>query len=156
MGIDQDFPMTGTQAKILVVGLVVMAVFGAALFGGAIPGLKPNYTEPSTILVEGEPYYFTSVSLTPPGLLSNHTLPQPYTFHNVTFELWVTNWGSLRGGLVHGNGTEANGTSYPFLLGESVSPPVNTTLFVSPDRLFGAYWPGGLLGGTSVLLMVHA
>ncbi len=155
MRIDQDFPTTGTQAKALIVGLVVMAAFGAALFGGAIPGLKPNYSEPSTLMLDGEPSYFTGVSLTFPAFLLNYSLPESYAFHNVTFTLWVSNWNSFAGGLVHGNGTEPNGTVYPFVLGESTTPPVNATFYLSPDRVFAVYWPGGLLGGNSVRLMVH-
>ncbi len=155
MRIDQDYPITGTQAKALIIGLVVMGAFGAALFGGAIPGLRPNYTQPTTLLLEGEPYYFTLVSLTFPAFLLNYSLPESFAFHNVTFVLWVSNWNSFSGGLVHGNGTEPNGTVYSFVLGESVNPPLNTTLFLSSDRLFAVYWPGGLLGGTSVRLMVR-
>jgi hypothetical protein len=156
MGIDRDFPMTGTQAKALIVGLLVMGAFGAALFGGAIPGLKPTYSEPKVVVVDGEPYDFTTVSLTTPTLPLDYTSPQSFALHNVTFALWVSNWFSLSGGLVHGNGTEANGTVYSFILGESTSPPVNATLFVSSDRGFAVYWPGGPLSGSSVTLMVHA
>ncbi|HEY1198941.1 MAG TPA: hypothetical protein VGG32_09520 [Thermoplasmata archaeon] len=155
MGMDQDFPITGTQVKVLLVGLLVMGAFGAALFGGTIPGLKPNYSQPNFLVVGGEPYYFTTLSLAMPNLFLNYTLPQSFTFHNVTFALWVSGWGLFSGGLVHGNGTEADGTVYAFVLGESTTPPVNTTLFLSPDRLFAVYWLGGLLGGTSVRLMVH-
>jgi len=153
---ERDFPMTGTQGKALVVGLLVMAAFGAALFGGAIPGLKPNYSEPNVVVISGEPYDFTTVSLTTPSLLLDHTSPQSFAFHNVTFELWVSHWYSLSGGLVYGNGTESSGTVYAFVLGESADPPVNTTLFVSPDHEFAAYWPGGPLSGSSVNLMVRA
>jgi len=156
MGMDQDFPMSRTQGKVLVVGLVVMVVIGFALFGGFLPGLKPNYTPPSTVLVEGEPYYYTTVWLNSPSVFSNSTAPQPFVFHNVTFELWVTNWDSPTGGLVHGNGTERNGSVASFVLGNSVSPPMSTSLFVSSDRGFAVYWSGGFLAGPSVRLMVHA
>jgi hypothetical protein len=155
MGMDQDFPISATQAKVLLVGLLVMGAFGAALFGGAIPGLKPNYSAPNYLVVDGEPYYYTAVALPTPSLFSNQTDPHSFAFHNVTFVLWVSNWNWFTGGLVHGNGTEANGTVYSFVLGESVAPPVNATLFLSPDRLFAVYWPGGQLGGSSVRLMVR-
>jgi hypothetical protein len=155
MGIDRDFPMTGTQAKALIVGLLAMGAFGAALFGGVIPGLKPNYAEPTVVEVNGESYYFTTVSLTAPGFFQNTTSPQSFAFHNVTFALWVSNWYSPLDRLVQGNGTESNGTVYSFVLGESATPPVNTTLYVSPDRWFAVYWPGGPLAGSSVELMVH-
>ena len=156
MVLERDFPITRTQAKVLVIGLFVMGAFGAALFGGAIPGLRPNYSAPSVIVVDGQPYYYTVVTVPTPGLFSNHSSPEAFAFHNITFHLWVTNWGSVTGGLVRGNGTETNGTVYSFVLGESVTPAVNATLFLSPDRLFGVYWSGGLLGGSAVRLMVHA
>ncbi len=155
MGMDRDFPITGTQAKVLLVGLVVMAAFGAALFGGAIPGLKPNYSAPNILVLDGGRYYFTTFFLTMPLFPVNHTSPESTSFHNVSFSLWLTNWYTLSGGIVHGNGTEPNGTVYSFALGDSFAPPVNTTLFVSPDNLFAVYWPGGLLGGPGARLMVH-
>lgn len=151
----QDFPMTRTQAKVLIVGLVVMGAFGIALFGGAIPGLKPNYSEPSTLTLNGEQYYYETVFLSTPLFPLNTSSPQPTIFHNVTFELWVSNWYGYMGGLVRGNGTETNGTTYAFVLGESSIPPVNTTLFISPDREFAVAWPGGILGGSGVRLMVQ-
>ena len=147
--------MTTAQAKALIVGLLVMGAFGASLFGGVIPGLRPNYTEPTVVEVNGTSYYFTTVSLTTPSVFQNSTSPQSFAFHNVTFALWVSNWYLLLDRLVQGNGTEANGTVYSFVLGESTTPPVNTTLFVSPDRWFAVYWPGGPLAGPSVELMVH-
>lgn len=148
--------MSRAQVKVLVVGLVAMGVFGAALFGGLIPGLKPNYTMPATISLNGEPYYYTTVPLSWPALLNNTTVPQVFLFHNVSFWLWITNWGSPTGALVHGNGTELNGTEFGFVLGESISPTVNTTLFISPDHVFAVSYRGGLLAGPWVQLMVHA
>lgn len=156
MGMDRDFPMTATQAKVLLVGLVVMGGFGIALFSGAIPGLKPNYAASNIVVLNGTRYDTTTVSLPSPFFPQNQTLPQSFPFHNVTFELWLTNWWKLSGGQVHGNGTEENGTVYSFVLGESTSPPADTRLFVSPDRAFAVYWEGGLLAGTGVELMVRA
>jgi hypothetical protein len=155
MSIDRDYPPSKTQVRVLLVGLVILMAIGAALFGGFIPGLKPNYAPPATITVDGEPYYYTSVPLELPAILSNHTSPQSYTFHNLSFHLWVTNWYELSGGLVHGNATERNGSVYAFVLGQSSSPPVNASLFVSPDRLFAVSWTGGLLGLPWVMLMVR-
>jgi len=155
MSMDRDFPISGTQAKALVVGLVVMAAFGAALFGGAIPGLKPNYTEPNKLVLNGEPYYFTTFFLKTPIYPLNHTSSQSTSFHNVSFSLWLTNWFTSSGGILHGNGTEPNGSVYAFVLGNSIAPLVNTTLFVSPDDLFAVYFQGGLLGGYWARLMVH-
>jgi hypothetical protein len=155
MGMDRDFPMTAAQAKVLIVGLVVMAAFGAALFGGFIPGLKPNYSAPNILVLNGERFYFTTVFPATPFFPGNSTLPQSFTFHNVSFALWVSNWYSPNGGLVHGNGTELNGTVYSFVLGFSTIPPLNATQFISPDRVFAVSWPGGILGGPGVRLMVH-
>jgi len=154
MGMDRDFPMTGVQAKALIVGLVVMAAFGAALFGGAIPGLKPNYSGEDVAVLDGQRYYFTIVTVGTAGPFLNYSLPQSFAFENVTFTLWLSNWDEFTGGLVHGNGSEPNGTVYSFLLGDS-SPATNGTLFVSPDREFGVYWPGGPFGGVWVHLYVR-
>lgn len=147
--------MTRTQTKVLVIGLVVMVVFGAALFGGLIPGLKPNYAGTDVTELNGVQYYFTVVYLLTPFYPANQTAPQPFVFHNVTFLLWVTNWFGFTGGLVRGNGTESNGTAYSFVLGESYNPRVNASLFISPDREFAVYWPTGVLGGPGVRLMVR-
>ena len=156
MSIDEDFPMSKNQVRVLVVGLVAMAVFGAALFGGVLPGLKPNYSAPSTVTVDGEPYYYTTVAMNQPSLFSNFTLPQTFSFHNLTFTLWLTDWGSSSGALLHGNGTEPNGTVSSFVLGDVPYPPSSATLYVSPDRAFAISWPGGPLGGVWVRLMVRA
>lgn len=148
--------MSRTQVRVLVVGLVVMGVFGGLLFGGVLPGLKPNYSEPSTVTIAGEAYYYTLVQVRSPNLFSNSTSPEQFLFHNVSFFLWVTNWDSFSGGLVHGNGTEPNGTVTSFVLGISANPPVDSQLFVAPDRFFAVSWPGGMFGGTTVHLMVRA
>ena len=131
MSLDRDYPMSRTQVRVLVAGLVAMAITGGLLFGGAIPGLKPNYAEPTTITVDGEAYHYTTVELQPPNLFTNSTPPQLFQFQNVSFYLWVTNWGSLTGGLVRGNGTEPNGTCSNFVLGQSTDPPVNSNLYIS-------------------------
>lgn len=147
--------MSRTQVRVLVVGLVVMAVVGGLLFGGAIPGLQPNYAEPATITIDGEAYHYTTVQLQWPSLFSNTTPPQLFRFQNVSFYLWLTDWDSITGGLLHGNGSEPNGTVSYFVLGQSATPPVHANLYVSPDRVFAVSWPGGLLAGPWVRLMVH-
>jgi hypothetical protein len=152
---DKDIPMTSAQAKALIVGLIIMGGFGAALFGGAIPGLKPNLSEPNVISLDGGSYFLTTFVLSGPLFPLNHTSPQTVAFHNVSFAFWLTNWYAFTGGVVHGNGTEANGTVYSFVLGESSVPPVNTTLYLSPDRAFAVSWPGGPLAGPWVQLMVR-
>ena len=155
MSLDTDYPMSRAQARALVVGLLIMAVFGGLLFGGALPGLKPNYSEPATVTIGGEAYYFTLVKLRSPALFSNSTSPQAFVFHNISFLLWVTNWDSFSGGLVRGNGTEPNGTVFSFVLGISPSLRVDADLYVAPDRAFAVAWSGGWFGGTSVRLMVR-
>lgn len=154
MVMDQDFPMTATQTKALLVGLVVMGGFGVALFGGAIPGLRPNYSAPNILVLHGERYYFTTVTLAFPLYPENHTQPASFTFHAVIFTVWLANWYSFNGGIVRGNGTEPNGTVYSFVLGTTTNPPVNSTFYLSPDRLF-AVEGGGPVGGVWVHLMVH-
>ena len=153
---DKDYPMTRTQVKVLIIGLVVLGGIGVALFGGAIPGIKPNFSQINVLIVDGVSYDFTLAYLSHASVASNSSSPEAFLFDNVTFQLWVSAWNQLTGGLVHGNGTEQNGTTYAFVLGQSSSPPVNTTLFISPDREFGAYWAGGPLGGPFVHLLVRA
>ncbi|HTT45637.1 MAG TPA: hypothetical protein VMH38_06440 [Thermoplasmata archaeon] len=156
MSIDQDYPMSPTQKRVLVIGLVVLGVCFAALFGGFVPGLKPNLTNPSTIVIDGESYYYSAVVLNLPLAFTNHTSPQAFLFHNVSFSLWVTNWGGPSGGLVRGNITEPNGTVSSFVLGEAVMASQNSTLYVTPDHLAAVYWGGGVFGGPRVWLMVLA
>ena len=155
MSLDRDYPMSRTQTRVLLVGLALMAVVGGLLFGGVIPGLKPNYAEPATITLDGEPYHYTTVKVRSPSLFSNTTSPQLFRFENVSFYLWVTNWDSVTGGLVRGNGTEPNGTVSSFVLGISSNPPVNADLYISPDHVFAVAWPGGLLAGPWVRLFVR-
>lgn len=153
MVLDHDVPMTPLERRILVVGLVVMAVFGIALFGGVIPGLRPNYSVSDVAILGGHSYFVGSTPLHVPTL-GNSTPPWNVSFHNVTFGLWLTNWNSLRGGEVHGNGTERNGTDYAFTLGEILPNGTRTELFLSPDRVFAVSWAGGWFGGPEVELWV--
>ena len=111
------------RTKLGAIAFVAMAVFGIVLFGGLIPGLHPNYAEPSTIEVDGQSYYWTDYSFPWPYPPANSTAPTPVAFHNVTFHVWVTNWYSPIGGVVRGNGTEPNGTSYAFRLGGEALQP---------------------------------
>jgi len=153
MVLDRDYPMTGRQARVLVVGLVVMSALGIALFGGLIPGVKPNFSAPATVSIDGHLYYAEPTLLHYP-LVGNATVPWNVTFHNVTFQLAMTDWSFLSGGIVRGTGTEANGTHYGFLLGilPNGSRP---TLYISPDGGFGAAWDGGWLAPVTVLLLVE-
>lgn len=146
--------MSRTQLRVLAVGIGAMAVVGIALFGGLIPGLRPNYSSPATTTLAGHQYYVDSSPLSIP-FLSNNTPPWNVTFHGVTFELRLTNWYSVTGGIVHGNGTEANGTRYAFTLGERLPNGSRPALFISPDSVFAAAWAGGWLGGFTIGLLVE-
>ncbi len=115
-------------------------VFGAALFSGSIPGLGGHFT--SNVKLDGHEYYSEQYELPFPQIGNNSTSPAPVLFHNVTFWVWVTGWSSPQGSYVHGNGTEANGTAYPFLLGGLASNVSRVTVYVSPDGRFATAWSG--------------
>jgi len=155
MGIDQDFPMTRTQVRVLVVGLLVMAVVGGVLFAGLLPGAKPTFAAPTIAVIDGESYYVEAVALSVPPLFQNSSAPQAFDFHNVTFELWVSNWYSFDAAEVHGNGTEPNGTVFSFALGPTATTSSSSTLYLSPDRLFGIEWAGAPVAWNSVKLLVR-
>ena len=115
--------------------------FGVALFSGSLPGLGMG-VGPSTATLNGRQYYSEVYSLPFPDLGNNSTPPASVLFHNVTFWTWQTGWGSPLGRFVHGNGTEANGSSYAFLLGGMLSDANRTYLYVSPDGEFAVSWGG--------------
>jgi hypothetical protein len=145
--------MTRLQARVLVIGLVVMIAIGIALFGGYIPGLKPNYSAPDIRLVDGHRYYALVTPLHYPGF-TNISAPWNVSFRNVTFELQCVNWYSSTGGIVVATGTESNGTHYAFVMGQTLPNGTRSTLYLSPDRVFGASYPGGWFGGIAITLLV--
>jgi hypothetical protein len=151
---DRDFPMNRREARILVVGLAVMAVLGILLFGGFLPGLHPTLTTSSFATIGGHQYFVESTPLHIPFAV-NSTSPWNVTFHNVTFELWLTNWYSVTGGVVHGIGIEPNGTAYSFTLGATLTNGSRPSLYLSPDLSFGVWWNGGILGGVYAQLLVE-
>jgi len=156
MGIEGDFPITRTQAQVLVIGLVVMMGLGFALFGGLIPGVSPRSNAPSNLVfVNGQAYATEALTLATPSVFQNSTLSQAFLFQNVTFSFWTSDWYSVDGAELHGNGTEGNGASYAFTLGPTGVPWGNSTSYFSPDHLFGVVWVGGPLVGNSVRVMVH-
>jgi hypothetical protein len=116
--------------------------FGAALFSGSIPGLGGHISPNAEI--DGKWYYSESYALPLPQLGNNSTVPVLVLFHNVTFWIWVSDYFSPYGTYVHGNGTELNGTSYPFVLGGLASNASRATVFVSPDAKFAVAWSGEL------------
>lgn len=153
MVFDRDYPMTSLQVRILLVGLAVMVAGGIVLFGGFIPGAKPNFSLSSIDSIDGHLYYAEPTPLHYP-ILGNSTSPWNVSFHNVSFQLAMTGWNYLTGGIVQGTGTELNGTHYSFELGvlPNGSRPM---LFISPDREFGADWTGTWFGPSAVLLLVE-
>ena len=154
-GFDRDFSMSRTQKRVLVVGFVVWLAVGVLLFGGFLPGLKPTLATTDLVTIGGQPYHYELTSLHAP-FFTNFTRPWNVTFYNVTFELWLTDWYSANGGVLHGIGTEPNGTSYPFVLGVLSPNGSRPTYYFSPDLAFGIGWLGGWVGGPFAHLYVRA
>ena len=154
LGIDRDFPMTRIQRRALALGFVAWAVAGAILFGGFLPGLKPTFATTGPVIIEGHQYYYEYSQVHAPTF-ANYSAPWNVTFHNVTFNLWLTNWYSVTGGVLNGVGTEPNGTSYPFVLGYVLPNGSRPMFFVSPDYAFAVGWNGGWLGGIFAQLFVE-
>lgn len=155
MTLDRDYPWTRREVIFTLVGLAVLAAIGVALFGGYLPGVHPPPSSAGRTTVDGHPYDVTTSQLHFPVLV-NQSLPWNVTFRNVSFDLWVTNWYSPLGGVVHGVGTEPNGTSYGFSLGGYAADGARITLFLAPDYAFGVAWAGGALGGLEIDLLVEA
>lgn len=127
--------MIGTVAA-----FAVAIAFGVVLFSGNFPGLGGHIS--SNVKLNGREYYSDLYFLPFPPLGNNTTSPTTVEFHDVSFQFWLSGWGSLAGSYVHGTGTEPNGTSYPFLLGGMASSANRTALYVSPDDEFAAAWSG--------------
>ena len=154
MVLERDYPMTRTQGRILVIGFAIMIAAGIVLFGGLIPGVKPNFAPPSTASIEGHEYDTALTPLHVP-VTTNSTGPWNVSYHRVVFELWLSDWYSFTGGIVHGSGVEANGTSYPFELGQTSANGSRVQLYISPDWVFGVAWVGGIFGGFNARLFVE-
>lgn len=142
IGIDRDFPMTRTQGRALFLGIVVWAVVGVLLFGGFLTGVKPTLSLNGLATIGDESYHLEYSPLQTP-LFTNSTSPWNVTFYNVTFQLWLTDWYSMTGGVLNGVGTEPNGTAYAFVLGAPLPNGTRATFFLSPDQVFGVGWAGG-------------
>lgn len=154
MHMDLDFPMSKRQKIALVIGLLVLGSIGAALFGGAIPGIHPNFSAPVVVTLNGHRYYAEVIPLPLPFFPQNVTPAVNITFHNVTFELQLTDWYSLYGCSLVGHGTEMNGTTYSYVLGGAQAFPEHALTWISPDNEFGLWWLGGLFGKLSAQLFV--
>jgi len=136
-------PPWSRKKIVTVVAVYAVAIgFGVSLFTGSIPGLGGNLD--AHVMLDGHAYYSDFYWLGFPSIGNNSTPPASLVFHNVTFWIWLTGWGLPQGSLVHGNGTELNGTSYSFQLGGLPSNPSRTDLFVSPDAKFATAWSGQL------------
>ncbi len=153
MVMDQDYPMTRRAAIVMVIGLVVMAGIGVALFGGYLTGVKASIPSTWTTTVNGHTFDATYTPLHAP-LFSDHTAPWNVTFRNVTFRLWLSNWNPLLGGVVNGIGTEPNGTAYSFALGNPLPNGTHVLLFLAPDYGFGAAWVGGITASFQAEILV--
>jgi hypothetical protein len=146
---DRDYPL---HARATLLALVVTAVVGIVVFGGYLPGLKPNWGTGGIVPVDGRTYYYESISVPFPPLGSNTSSPDPFVFHNVTFWIWVTGWYSLAGGQLHGNVSLTNGTEYPFSFQGTPLATGPDELFLAPDGSVGVSWNGGL---TALLLVAE-
>ncbi|MGB6442216.1 MAG: hypothetical protein WBF81_02835, partial [Thermoplasmata archaeon] len=134
-------PTTPTDPRWLafVVAMFVAGiVFGALLFTGNFPGLPGHIT--SDVSLDGHEYYSDWYPAPFPSFGQNTTAPSEVTFHNVTFRLWISGWGSPYGSYLHGNGTELNGTPDAFVLGGPVSNASRATLYLSADAKFAVGW----------------
>jgi hypothetical protein len=154
MVLDRDYPVSSLQLKILAVSFAACIVFGFALFGGFLPGLRPSSSGAPETSIEGRPYYLDVVPIAVPWF-ANASAPWNVTFHNVTFDLRATHWYSGGGGWIVGNGTETNGSRFSFVLGGYGSNGTRTTLYLSPDLVFGVSWVGGIFAGATLQVMVE-
>ncbi len=154
MVMDRDYPMTRRQVTVMVAGLLIMTGIGIALFGGYLPGIHPKFSTVGLADLAGHQYHVFQTFLHVP-LWTNYSAPWNVTFDNISFVLWVTNWYSPQGAVVHGMGSEPNGTSYLFAVGNLLPNGTRVTLYLSPDYEFGAYWVGGFAAPPWVQLLVQ-
>jgi hypothetical protein len=142
--LDRNFPPTPKQVKLTVGSLLAAAIIGGALFGGLIPGLRPNFSPPEFQTFEGRSYYWVEV-LVPivfPG--TNVSSVENASVHGAVFEYWIMNQLGGRYTYLQGSATVANGTTYSFLVGGSLAPAERTTQYVSSDQEIVVLWTGGL------------
>lgn len=138
---DRDFPING---RLTLVALVAAGAVGVALFGGYLPGLHPDYGPAGIETVDGHSYYYDTIVVPFPPIGSNTTSPEPHSFHNVTFWIWVTDWYSITGGELHGNATLANSSAYPFEFQGSEFGTGAAQVYLAPGGSVGAAWNGGV------------
>ncbi len=139
---EDNSPPSKRAALATGIALVVAGTFGFLLFSGYLPGAKPDYTPPTTVSVDGRPYYWSNYYFPWPLWPHNTTTPTNASLHNATFWVWVTGWYEAGGGFVHGNASEPNGSVVSFVLGGPSDTPDRATLYLSPDGAVGAMWTG--------------
>ncbi len=141
--LDRDHPITARQRTLTVGALLVGGAVGIALFGGLIPGLRPNFTPPEFQTFEGRSYYWTQVLVPAPPLGANASVNETATVHNTTFQYWSE--AQLAGTLTYLKGVAnvPHGSSYPFVVGGGLVPAERTTQYVSADHEVAVLWMGG-------------
>ena len=145
-------PLNRRRAAGIVAAYAVAIAFGLLLFTGNFPGLPGHFSTETEL--EGHEYYTDWYPIPSPAFGSNSTPPTAVVFHNLTFWVWTTGWDSPQGSYVRGNGTEPNGTAYPFVLGGLPNNANHETLYVSPDSEFAASWIGSAQSFLELLVEV--
>lgn len=149
---DRDFPIGRREAKITVVCLVIGGIVGALLFGGYLPGLHPQLSEPKYIELNGEQYVWTTLGVPSPIFGFNFTKAVNVSFANVTFFLWVTHYDGFDNQTLDGNATLSNGTVYSFALESRPDPSDRVTQYIAPGGAVAVEWNDTL----NAYLLVHA
>lgn len=141
--IDGNPPAAPWQQKATVVAVLVGVGIGAAVFGGLVPGLRPNFAPPEYVEFEGRMYYGSTIAAPSPLFGSNTTVPEEEFVHNATFWVWGT---TAFGGFetfLDGNASFSSGHVYSFSLGGTVLSTNRTTQYVSSDGEIAVLWTGG-------------
>jgi hypothetical protein len=149
---DRDYPSSPRQTRLTLTVLLVGGVVGILLFGGAIPGLHPDYSSSPITTFDGNSYYWTAFDIPYPLPFTERSADVTFAFHKVTFWAWITNWSALGGEYFHGNATEPNGTVYGFSMGGFPAQTNWTDQYVSPGRAVVVNWNGGLVSYILVLV----
>ncbi|MGB6500467.1 MAG: hypothetical protein WBG19_03570 [Thermoplasmata archaeon] len=148
---DRDFALSSRDIRLTFSALVVSGIVGLLLFGGVLPGLRPDFTPPATVTVDGQSYYWTAFTVPLPLPFSEVSGHVSVAFHNVTFWAWITNWSIVGGEYLHGNASEPNGSVYPFVMGGFPAQTNWTDQYVTPGALIVIQWTGGLVAYFLVL-----
>jgi hypothetical protein len=142
---DRDFSLSPRDVRRTLSALVVAGIVGLLLFGGVLPGLRPDFRPPAIVTFDGEPYYWTTFAIPLPLPFSEVSAHYSVVLHNVTVWAWITNWSVVGGEYLHGNASEPNGTVYPFVMGGFPAQANWTDQYVAPGGAFVIEWNGGLV-----------